>query len=185
MIAIEHLTTNMVKKPVRAGTGYIKLKTFENGEYYVYRFYNNDFYPRSIDHAHTHSTTFHSTILKGTLRNVIYDVKPTDKPTQYYLTQGGCGFNTWQTHQMIHENVEVSIAEEFTKSEGEDYTLDSTIFHRIIFDTPAVITRLRIVEKAPIAPYYVIDRKADDTNPWNDTLSTLQCWDVIRYCLST
>ena len=179
------LKDNLVAGPIRAGTGHIKLKTFEDGEYYSYRFYNGGFYPRSLVQIHTHSSTFHSTILKGTLRNIVYNVAPTDEPTQYYKTQGKCGFDTFKSRQIIHENVDVSIAEEFTKSEGEDYTFDSDLFHIVTLDTPAVITKLQAVEKATIPPYYIVDREVGNPNPWTHTLDQAHCWKVIMYCLST
>jgi len=184
MISIDNLGKTAVTKPVRSGTGYIKLKTFEDGEYYSYRFYNNDFYPRSLDQMHTHSSTFHSTTLKGTLRNIIYAVTPADESTQYYQTQGRCAAGAWKDHKIVHENVDVSIDKEFTTSEGDDYVLDSNVFHRIKFDTPVVITRLQVVAKAPVPPCYVIDREVGYLNPWDHKLSAVHCWEVIRHCLS-
>jgi hypothetical protein len=184
MLTIEQLTTNMTRKPARSGTGYIKMKTFEDGEYWSYRFYNSDFYPRSLDQIHTHGSTFHSYTLKGTLRNIIYDVTPTDEPTQYYQTQGRCSASAFKDRVTTYENVNVSVVNEFTTSEGEDYILDSHIFHRIAFDTPVVITRLQVVDKAPVCPSYVIDREVGNINPWESTLSVNECWDVIRHCLA-
>ena len=184
MITIDELRKNAIHRPGRAGTGYIKLKATIDGKYCAYRFYNNEFYPRSLDQIHTHSSTFHSITLRGTLRNIIYDIAPTDKETQYFLTQGKCQKEEFVNHEIIEQNVDATISREFTTSVGESYTLESDIFHRIEFDTPAVITLITPIEWATIEPYYIINREVGHLNPWNHTLSENHCWEVIRYCLN-
>ena len=183
MITIDELRKNATHKPGRSGTGYIKLKANIDGKYCAYRFYNNEFYPRSLDQIHTHGSTFHSITLKGTLRNIIYEIEPTDESTQYYQTQGACASVAFKDHKLIHENVTANITNEFTTSENEDYTLESHIFHRIAFDTPAVITLITPIKRAAIEPYYIINREVGNLDPWDHNLSANYCWEVIRYCL--
>lgn len=183
MITIDTLRKQSFKPPRRSGTGYIKLQCNIDGQYFAYRFYNNIYYPRSLDQIHTHRATFKSTTLHGTLRNIIYTVSPTDEEAQYFLTQGWCMAKEFANHEIREENVEVKVEREFTTSVGEGYTLESDIFHRIEFDTPSVITKIQPLRTKNIPPYYVVDREVGWLDPWCETLPPDKCWEVIDWCL--
>ena len=187
-LTIDKLKSIAIKIPNRAGSGYVKLPVNIDGQYFAFRFYSEKYLPRTNDQIHTHTYNFHSKTIKGTLRNIIYDVVPTDEPSDFYLTAGICRAGEFDNPETVEQNVSVIEKEQFTTSPGEEYTLENHIFHRIAFDTEAVITLLRPMVASRDAPknccQYVIDRKIGPVDPWEEKLTVPQCWEIISECLN-
>ena len=188
-LTIDQLKRQAFRPPNRAGSGYIKLPVLIDGEFFAYRFYSEIAHPRTNDQVHTHTYDFRSKTIKGTLRNIIYDVIPTDEPSDFYLTEGICRSNEFENHITVNQNVIVTEKEQFTTSVGEEYVLENHVFHRIRFDTPSVITLLQPIvadmskrqEKG--CCQYVIDRNIGPVDPWGIELTVQECWEIIRECL--
>ncbi len=178
-LSVTELKKEAIKPPKFSGVGGLKLKTNSG----VYRFYNENLIDRHTDQVHTHTYGFNSIVLKGTLRNIIYNVTSVDEDTQYCLTQGEC-IKGCQP-DVISENVTVQELFVTDMPVGTTYRIDPTTFHRVEFITDSVVTYLAPPNPHAGNPMYVMDKSIGYICPWGDTmLSSKDCWEIIDQILS-
>lgn len=165
-------------KPSFCGTGALKLKTTAG----AFRFYNEKLIPRHNNEIHTHTYGFNSKILKGTLRQVFYDVVESDQETNYQLTEGVCKKGC--PPEVIIENVEIIETLRTDTCAGSEYTIQSTVFHEVEFMTDSIITILNPFVKGPV-PRFVRDKTIGYICPWGDTrITPNECWEIIEVMLN-
>lgn len=178
MITIDHLRKTQVRKPSFCGTGAIKLKTTDG----KYRFYNTKLVPQHNREIHTHTYGFKSTILKGTLRHIFYNVIESDEETNYQLTEGECKKGC--PPDVIIENVNPIEILRTDMSAGTDYTIQPEMYHEVEFVTENIVTVINPFVEGPV-PRFVRDKKVGYICPWGDTnISTEDCWQIIDQILS-
>jgi len=183
LYTIDQFRNLAIKRPRYMGLGTIKLVTRLG----AYRFYCEDILLKTIDRHHTHTFTFRSDILKGTLRNIIYDIVPVEYDTNWQLTQGVC--ERGSRPRVIHENIEPTETLRFDTSAGDMYIIDSQVFHKVAFVTDKVITKLTPTEKSVIEPQFVLNRETEKeaggyVDPWGESMEEHKCWEGIRYILA-
>lgn len=177
MITIDKLRETATNKPHYCVAGGIKLKTTDG----AVRFYNESFVPRIADTIHTHTYGFHSTVLKGTMRHIIYDVKPVEEETNYNLLQIKC--MKGEPQNVIAENVTVTETLRTDMPEGSKYSINADIFHRVEFVTDSVVTIINPFEKG-CDPLYAINKEIGYVCPWSFSLSLADCWEIIDQIIS-
>lgn len=177
MITIDELRRIAIKQPTYMGLGMIKVSIPHS----AYRFYCPDVAPQTTDQHHTHTNSFQSTVLKGVLRNIVYDVTPVDYETNWQWTQGKCSPRC--TPEVIHENVEPVETLRFDTLVDSGYQIDAQVFHRIELVTDKVITKLTVTERGTVDPIYILDKKLGYQSPWAVRKTPAECWEAIEYIL--
>lgn len=178
MLTIDYLRRSAARRPMYMGLGIIKLRTSSRS---AYRFYCDEVAEQTVDQVHTHTFSFNSKILKGVLRNIIYDVTPVDFETDYKLTQGRCSKNT--PPETTVENVTMTETFRIDSPVGTDYFMDSQTFHRIELVTDKLVTFKHTTDDPEIHPQFVEDKRLGYVNPWANKKTSEQCWEAIKYIL--
>ena len=166
MLTIDQILKYDYATPYYSGTGFIKLKT-NNG---VYRFYCEEVAERTVDKIHSHTQSFNSQILKGTLKHVIYDITPVEYETDYKLIQGACTRNCMPT--TMHENVITSERSVCDTTEGNSYQYNFNDPHNVELVTSKVITLKTILLKCNDEPIFVIDKRIPFIDPWDTSFTS-------------
>lgn len=178
MTTIDQLRKTAIKPPRFCGTGGLKLLTSDG----IFRFYNESLVPINNREIHTHTNSFRSQILKGTLRQVFYDVVESDQETNYQLTEGQCKKGCQP--EVIIENVEIIETLRIDTCAGSEYSLKSTVFHEVEFITDTIITMIDSCVKGPV-PKFVRDKRIGYICPWGDTfISPKECYEIIEVMLN-
>ena len=179
MITIDELRKLVIKLPARSGVGGIKAKTADR----VYRFYNEQLIERRTDDVHTHTFGFHSTVEKGVLRNILYDVIVTDEESEYKLVQGKC--QKGLQPPTVAENVIVKETFRTDMPTGTEYQIAQDAFHRVEFVTDSVVTSIVPTFIPTGDPKYAIEKSAEYVCPWGENkVSPAQCWEIIDTILA-
>ena len=166
------------RQPSFCGTGALKLKTTVG----AFRFYNENLIPVHNREIHTHTYGFNSKILKGTLRQIFYDVVESEQETNYQLTEGVCKKGC--PPEVIVENVNVIETLRTDTAAGSEYTIQPTVFHEVEFITDSIVTVINPFVKGPI-PRFVRDKSIGYICPWGDTkFSHKECWEIIDTMLT-
>ena len=178
MITIDELRRDAMTVPRFCGTGAIKVKTLHG----AYRFYNEKLIPRHNVEIHTHTFTFHSSIIKGILGHKFYDVSEVEEKTEHQLTEGVCKKGC--PPEVIAENVCVTETLRVDMAEGSTYTIDSKVYHDVEFMTDSVITLIKPISKGPV-PRFIRDKKIGYICPWGDThITPSETWEIIDCMLN-
>lgn len=179
MITIDKLRKVAVRRAHYMGLGVIKVIT----TYGSYRFYCKELIPQTADQHHSHTYSFESVIQRGTLLNIIYDVKPVDYETDYMLTQGKC--LKGNVPETIAENVAVTETIRFENTAGSKYSLDSQVFHRIEHVTPCIITLCNRIAPAPVPPSFVVDKRFPPPDAWQYKKTPQECWEIVEHVITS
>lgn len=177
MITIDQLRRESKHRPGYMGLGVIKLRVNDRS---AYRFYCDEVARQTIDQIHTHTFSFDAKVLKGVLRNIIYDVTTVDHETDYRLTQGKCDHTPPPT---AFENVEFKETFRIDSPVGTEYSIDSQTFHRIELVTDKVVTFKHTTHNPDTHPQFVEDKQIEYVDPWADRKTTEQCWEAIAFIL--
>ena len=166
-------------KPMYVGTGTIKLLL--NNGYNVYNFYS-DKAEILVDDIHDHRSGFNSTVLKGTLRNIIYKIDGEDPESKYRLEYGECKEGSERV--IVQDNILLKETCRFDTLEGSSYYMGHDVLHRIELITPAIITHMVREPLVKSAPHFVIDK----TNPFkcafSEPKSKIECWEIIEHTIN-
>jgi len=178
MLNIDELREAATRNPSQSGVGGIKLRTADC----IYRFYCEEFVKRRVDEVHTHSNGFNSTVEKGVLRNILYEVKEVEYETDYCLTQGVCQKGC--VPDVVAENI---VFEELFRADmpaGTFYSIDPETFHRVEFVTRAVVTSLSPPFMEGPDPKFARNKKEGYVCPWGEEmLNSTECWEAIDFIL--
>lgn len=158
-------------------------KDFEN----VYHFYS-DRTPilvkesHSHDNIHTHPYSFKSTVIKGTIRNHIYQWEESEEATDHCIVRRQCRAGMpWHPEQ---SNITFKKVLTFDTHENDSYTIEYSVMHKVEWMTPKIIT---LLEKSQIMqePTFILPQ---DTLYTEEELFELkseeECWDIIEYTLA-
>ena len=166
-------------KPMYVGTGTIKLLV--NNGYNVYNFYS-DKAELLVDDIHDHRSPFSSTILKGTLRNILYKIDGQDTDSNYRLEYGECKEGTERV--IVQDNVLYSETCRFDNIEGTSYSMDHDVLHRIELITPTVITHMIRKPLVKDAPNFIVDKRKPFVCAFSKPKSKSECWEIIEYTIN-
>jgi len=166
-------------KPMYVGNGSVKL-LFNNG-YNVYNFYS-DRAELLVDDIHDHRSGFSSTILKGTLRNILYKIDGQDPSSKFRLEYGECKEGVERV--IVQDNVIFSETCRFDNIEGTSYYMEHDVLHNIELITPTVITHMIRKPKAKDAPNFIVDTTKPFVCAFSEPKSKDECWEIIEYTLN-
>jgi len=161
------------------GTGVVKLHV---GGSQIYRFYS-DMAVTVTEGIHEHRCNFTSTVLKGVLKNHIYDVSGQDPDSTLQIVRSECKPNA----EKIIEVPNATIAEQcnFTTLAGQSYYLAYNTLHHIERVTPKVITVMKKEPNIQEAARIVMDASITDyVCPISVKKSEKECWEIIEYTLN-
>ena len=82
-----------------------------------------------------HRSGFKSTVLKGTLRNIIYKIDGEDPESKYRLEYGECKEGSERV--IVQDNIVFKETCRFDTLEGSSYYMAHDVLHRIELTTPA------------------------------------------------
>ena len=127
MLTIDKLR-KICKRIVYHPLGAIRLTV---GEDYrsVYHFYSDQTPMLNTENIHSHPYSFKSTILKGVLRNIVYDYVATDEVADHKMFTRCCRKNAPLT--VVHDNVKVNNILTFETHENESYYIHCSVIHKI------------------------------------------------------
>lgn len=161
------------------GTGVVKLHV---GKSLIYRFYSDMAAVVSED-IHEHRCSFTSTVLKGVLKNYIYEVSGQDPKSTLQVVRSECKANADKIIEV--SNAVISEQCNFTTVAGQSYHIAYNTLHQIERVTPKVITLMEKEPNTQDAARIVMDiSKADYVCPISVKKSVKECWEIIEYTLN-
>lgn len=161
------------------GTGVVKLHV---GRTQIYRFYS-DMATTVSEDIHEHRCNFTSTVLKGVLKNYIYDVAGQDPASILEIVRSKCEANA----EKIIEVPNAVLIEQcnFTTMPGESYYLAYNVLHQIERVTPKVVTLMQKEPNVQEAARIVMDTSITEyVCPISVKKSEKECWEIIEYTLN-
>ncbi len=161
------------------GLGVIKYKFRNNRAYHFY----SEMAPAIVEDIHEHRFNFTSKVVKGALKNYIYDVQGQDKNSTLQVERGECTANAERTTEVPNANI-VELCN-FVTEEGQSYYIHYTTLHRIECLTPKVITLLdKELPNVQENPRFVIDTNNPSVCAFSQPKSEQECWEIIEYTLN-
>jgi len=179
MIGIDELR-KIHKRIVYHPLGAIRVTFGEDNEN-VYHFYSDKTPMLNTENIHNHPYSFKSTILRGCLRNIIYDYTVTDEAADHRMFTRGCWKGAPLT--VVHDNVEVTKTLTFETNENDSYYIHCSVLHKIESVTPKLIT---LLEKGPVEhePSFIWHQGVGFTEGQQFGLkSEKECWEIVEYTL--
>jgi len=170
-------------KPRYNGLGMIRLHLRDVG----YNFYSERTEP--FNHTiHDHRYSFTSSVLKGVLRNRLYDYQEVDYETDYRLTYKTMfGKIDYDTHGVvIHENVELRETCTFETRAGQQYHLDRSAFHSAEAVTDKVITCMTRPSDLPweAMSTFIVNKRKPYEGVYSRPKTENECWEIIEYTIN-
>tara|TARA_R110001592_G_scaffold1805_8_gene10818 strand:- start:6073 stop:6618 length:546 start_codon:yes stop_codon:yes gene_type:complete len=166
-------------KTMYVGTGTIKLLL--NKGFNIYNFYS-DKAELLIDDIHDHRSGFNSTILKGTLRNILYKIDGEDPESKYRLEYGECKEGSERV--IVQDNVVFKETCRFDQIEGTSYFMEHDVLHSIELMTPSVITHMVRNPLVKQAPNFIIDTTKPFKCAFSEPKTDKECWEIIEYTIN-
>ena len=174
-------------QPYYHGLGCIRLHmkdhTFIN-------FYSNKYIKATAKYIHTHRENFTSEALRGSYDNILYDIKPVDKPADYREEWVECW--TDGNNFTIHENVKVIEMDRKTLNQGETMFHSYSDYHDLELNTEHAITKVTFDFSWPypknyrfkIYPKIVRKNNEDFVGAANNYGDPEENWEIIREILN-
>ena len=166
-------------KPHYMGLGVIKY-VFRNTRSYNFYSEKSAFLVNDI---HEHRFSFTSKVIKGELKNYIYEVFGADPTSTLQVERGECKPYAERWVEVYNANV-VELCN-FTTKEGQSYRINFRTLHRVECVTPKVITLLN--KKLPFdqqQPRFITDSTQPSVCAFSEPKSEDECWEIIEYTLS-
>ena len=177
MITIDKLRNLNYSNVICYGTGVVKLHL---GGSKIYRFYSDI---STLDEIHDHRCNFTSTVLKGILRNRIYELSICNADSTLQVIRSECKPNA----ERIVEEDNATIIEvcNFTTCVGESYYLKYDLLHKVERVTPKVITFMeKELPNIQSSSRIIMDESVEDhISPLSTTKSEAECWEIIDFTL--
>ena len=156
--------------------GFVQLKIDNNLRYHFYHPELNLIVDE--EEVHNHRYDFISTILAGSLTNILFDYN-IDKNGLYLLEKESCNQNKILNKTPLEVNL-------FKKSEttyysNQSYTCLTNHYHKV--KTDFAITRL--YRGDIISDFANVIRRADKKSicPFSKPLSEKECWEIVESCI--
>jgi hypothetical protein len=142
-------------------------------------FYHPDV-PAFVEEPHDHRYSFVSTVLRGALRNTIYQVGPGVESLVEYES---CKKNGPEVPRGITGNV--TKFGEFVTHAGSGYYLDSNTFHTVepLLDLGPCVTFITRENPKKDFARVVRDPLAPAVCPFSKTLESEELWRIVSECL--
>lgn len=166
-------------EPHYMGLGVVKYMFRGNRAYHFY----SERAPAIVDDIHEHRFSFTSKVVKGEMKNYIYEVFGTDENSTLRVERGEC---TSGAERIIEvENANVVELCNFTTKEGQFYHVDYRTLHRIECISPKVITLLdKELPYEQTNPRFITDSENPSVCAFSQPKSKKECWEIIEYTLS-
>lgn len=180
-IPIEELTVDKLRKlggyPHYLGLGVIKCRLKDDLSYHFY----SERSPAIVDNIHEHRFGFTSTVLKGRLKNIIYDVDGSNPESTLQVERGECRPGVERVIEV--ENAKIIELCSFITPPGESYHIESYTLHRIQWLTDKGITFLEKEPVVRIDPRFVEDISKPRVCAMSQPKSKEECWEIIEFTL--
>ena len=157
------------------GLGFIQIKLGEKERVHVYT--PEVTLTSDEEEIHNHRYDFKSTVLKGSLKNKIYKISPSDKGT-FTLVDEACNPDVPKSKNQILVLKPLLISE-FTTTANYSYFLDKDTFHQVQAEKGTIT----LVERGPVIKdmaQIVFSNKQIPTCPFSVNLEESQLWDIVR-----
>lgn len=153
----------------------------------MYHFFSEHAPPILLDNIHTHPHSFTSKIIKGGIRNHIYNVEDTEEESDYCVRRVAFRKREKAQIEMYRENTVSQEVVRFDTYAGGTYTIGSTTMHTIDILEPKTITLLECSPYiAALTDVYFQMRK--DVSYTRDQLHNLkteqECWEIVADTLA-
>jgi len=161
------------------GLGVIKYVFRKNRAYHFW----SDLAPAIVEDIHEHRFGFTSKVVKGELKNYIYDVVGQDPNSSLQVERGECVSGAERIIEVPNANIVEMCT--FTTVEGKAYTIAYDTLHRVECVTPKVITLLD--KNLPFQqenPRFVTDANNPSVCAFSQPKSEKECWEIIEYTLA-
>ncbi len=154
----------------------------------AYMFYSHQTPP--FNHTiHDHRYSFTSTVLKGKLRNKLYEYSEVDYDTDWLVTyKNMVGRIDYETYgRTMCENVEVREICSFETREGQSYHLDRLAFHSVSAVTSKVITCMTRPNDPPweAMSCFIVNRSKPYESVYSRPMTEKECWEIIEDTIKT
>lgn len=148
---------------------------------FTYHFYSDLTKPLNDYNVHTHRYSFTSTVKRGELKNIIYNIEPQDESN---FTVYKCLCRVGDELLPVRP-VSVSEAVTFTTKEEQSYDMDYHTFHTIELLTPSVVTLIRRSTKQDQFAQFIVNTNEEYIPYENEHIkSEKECWELVEYTLS-
>ena len=182
MITIDQLRT-LAKEysttPNYNGLGMVRLPLHNN----AYLFYSEK--TPAINHTiHDHRYSFWSTVIKGVLRNIIYEYDVVEHETDYMLTYKDLVKKKEYVGEIIHPNVEIHKTCIFDTIQDEQYFIHNRVLHGVEPMENKVITYMQKDSEWSVTANFLVDKTIPYVGVYSQPKSESECWEIIEYTLN-
>ena len=161
------------------GLGVVKYVFRNNRSYHFY----SELAPILVEDIHEHRFGFTSKVIKGELKNYIYDIDGQDPDSTLQVERGECSPGAERTIEVPNANVVEMCT--FTTVAGQSYHIAYDTLHRVECVTPKVITLLD--KELPFQqenPRFITDAANPSPCAFSQPKSEKECWEIIEYTLN-
>ena len=152
-----------------------------------FHFYTSDA-PRIIKDLHSHKRSYTSTVLKGAIRNHIYEIRGLTPINGKVLVniecelicgKGGCA-----KQKVVQKNLDVVKIKEITTECGESYSLNYRDFHmfELLTDGPVITSMVHSRIQQPNTQI-IVDENYLTNNCCPVYPSESELWEMVKSCL--
>ena len=176
MIKIDELRA-LGGKPHYMGLGVVKYMFRKDRAYHFY----SELAPAIVEDIHEHRFGFTSKVIKGIMKNYIYDVDGQDPKSTLQVERGECHAGAERVIEVPNANI-IELCT-FTTVEGESYHIAYNTLHRVESITPKVITLLAKEPRVQNNPRFVTDAANPSVCAFSQPKSEKECWEIIDFTL--
>jgi hypothetical protein len=165
--------------PHYMGLGVVKYPFCKNQSYHFY----SDRAKILVEDIHEHRFSFTSRVLKGKLKNYIYEIDGTDPTSTLRVERKECAPDSQQ--EILLSNINLIERCTFITEPNQEYRMHYTTLHKIECLTTKVITH--IYKELPFAqttPRFIADETKPSVCAFSEPKTVNECWDIIEYTLS-
>ena len=178
MITIDQLRA-LNGRPHYMGLGVVKYPFRKNQSYHFY----SDKAKVLVEDIHEHRFSFTSNVIKGKLKNYIYDICGANPASTLRVERGECAPDV--KRDIIASNINLIELCTFVTEPGQEYHIHYTTLHRIECLTTKVITLLnKELPFAQTTPRFITDTANPSVCAFSQPKPTSECWEIIEYTLN-
>ena len=164
--------------PHYMGLGVVKYFFRDDRAYHFY----SELAPAIVDDIHEHRFSFTSKVVKGELKNYIYDVDGQDPNSTLQVERGECKAGAERNIEVPNANI-IELCT-FTTLAGQSYHISYNTLHRIECVTPKVITLLdKELPFVQTNPRFVTDTAYPSVCAFSQPKTEAECWEIIDFTL--
>jgi len=167
-----------------AGPGIVGV-SMQPGE--SYHFYTAEA-PRLIDDLHSHSRSYKSTVIRGEIKNHIYEIRGIDPTGGKLLVNTDCmllcGHGGCAAHRVVKRFLNVVKVSEHITKEGETYGLAFSDFHKFeLLSAGPVITHMFHTDMMQPETQIIVDESYLTNKCCPPEVSEEVLWRMVESCL--